>query len=98
MGFLSALSDIATAQIEQTIKEAVSPLPFYLRKLAFGTVIIVLSLFGLGLAFLFLAVALFFAVANYHTLAIASLWTSLLSGLIGASFLVIGIQLVRKPR
>ena len=98
MGMFSLLTDIATAKLEQTVKEAVAPLPFYLRKLAIGTVVIALSLIGFALMFLFLAASVFLGLSHLATYAYAALWTSLVSFGVGLIFLIAGILTVRKPR
>jgi hypothetical protein len=98
MRLFGLLSELLGSHIERTVKEAIAPLPFYIRKLALGATVILLSVVGLGLTFLFLLMALFFAIANYHALVVPALWTSLISTVAGLLCLWIGFTLVRKPR
>ena len=98
MGIFTVLSDIIGERIEATVKQAVSPLPGYLRKLASGMLVIILSIGAFVSALIFLALGFFFAVANFHTLMVASLWTSLVAGLTAILIFMIGLLLLRKPR
>ena len=98
MGLFTVLSEIISERIENTVKQAVSPLPGYLRKLASGVIVIVLSIGAFVAALIFLALGFFFAVANYHTFMVASLWTSLVAGLTAILIFMIGLLFLRKPR
>ena len=91
-------ADVMSSQLEQALKRAVQPLPLYLRKLAVGTVLILLSSFGFSLTILFLSIALFLGLANYTVLAYSALWCSLATTLIAALLLGIGLLTVRKPK
>lgn len=85
------------AKVEDGIKERLAPLPIYLRQLGIGVAILATSSIAWSGTLIFLILAVFFHLAQLHY-ALASLWTALVCALIGASMVLIGIILVRKPR
>ena len=86
-----------TTILEKALKEAMMPLAPFLRRLASGAALVVLSMLGFALTLLYLTVSFFCAVADLPY-AIAFLWTALASGLVSAVVLAIGVSMIRKPR
>ncbi len=98
MSLFSLLGSFVEAEAEHALKRAISPLPAYLRKVAFGVTIAIIGGLGIAVAILFLLVAFFLSLSNYDTLATAALWTSLLSAGVGILIAGVGFSLLRKPR
>ncbi|CAN5194687.1 hypothetical protein BH11PAT4_BH11PAT4_6000 [soil metagenome] len=96
---LRFLGSLVEDQLEYSVKRAISPLAPYLKKLVGGAVVVILAsgmaLFGL----LFLAVAVFFSLAETLT-AYAAPATWVGGGLLAIAVLltVVGAQQLRSPR
>ncbi|MEI6478322.1 MAG: hypothetical protein WCO52_05050 [bacterium] len=97
MGLVNLAKAYLTNQIEDSIKEAISPLAPYLRRLAFGTVIVLLATPALVLCLLALVGAVFLAFAGLPYVA-ASLWTALVCFGAGIVLALIGAMLLKSPR
>lgn len=98
MGIFSLLGNIVETEAEYALKRAISPLPAYLRKVAFGVTVAIIGGLGFAVAVLLLLIAFFLTLADYDTLATAALWTSLLSAGVGIFVGVLGLALLKKPR
>ncbi|HSI20286.1 MAG TPA: hypothetical protein VLA04_01065 [Verrucomicrobiae bacterium] len=98
MSFIISLARrYLTDQVEGAMKDAVSPLAPYLRRIALGVTCIVLSILGFSLMLMSAGVAIFLGLAGLPY-AEAALWTTLIFAFLGAFILMIGLTFTKKPR
>jgi ABC-type uncharacterized transport system fused permease/ATPase subunit len=94
---LFGLRDRILDIVESAIREALSPVIPYLRKLVAGALVVALSIFAFSLTLFSAAGALFFAFAGLPYV-IAALWTAAIFFVIGLAFFGTGMAMLRKPR
>jgi fatty acid desaturase len=97
MNIVSMFGEYLSATIERSIKEAVSPLAPYLRKLAMGAVFIAIGIISLWIVLIALAAAVFLGFAGLAYWA-AALWTALVFGGFGLVVMALGFGSMKKPR
>lgn len=97
MNPLRFLRLLVAQQVERAVKEALAPLPYYLRKLGAGLVLLVIGAVTASLALCSLALALFLALAPLPYMS-AALWVALVFGLLSGLFLALGASALRPPR
>lgn len=94
----SFVTDRISDSIADAIKAGLAPLAAYLRMLAGGVLLVLLSVFAWSITVVFLALALFFAIGPSEAYAIPALWTALCSGLLAIVLLLFGLGMIRRPR
>lgn len=89
------LGDQVYATVESALRDAISPLAPFVRRLAVGGVILIVSAHSFGLAIIGLSIALFSGFANLPYVS-AGLWTALC--LLGFSLILLafGLYFTRK--
>ncbi len=85
------------SEVEDAIKQAVSPLAAYAKRLSGGVVLMLLSVWTLSLMLFFLACSLFCEIANLPYVA-ASLWTAGAAFILSLLLVLIGVSMMKKPR
>ena len=98
MYWLTELRALITQELADIVRHALAPLGPYLRRLGFGSMLILLSSIAFGAALLFLLIACFLALSTTTTSVVAALWTALIATGGGGFLLTLGIRAVRRPR
>jgi hypothetical protein len=97
MSLQRLLRDWIIRETERAAKEALRPLPFYLRRLGGGIFFLYLAAVAGNLGLIALASALFFAIASLP-FAIPALWVALACALASMFLALLGVRLLRPPR
>lgn len=97
MPWLADFRALAVAEARDIVREAVSPLGPYLRRLSLGSAFVLLAALGFGAGIIFLLVACYLALTAATTPVAAALWTALVAILSGLVLLVTGLRNLRKP-
>lgn len=84
--------------LSREFRSALWPVVPYLRSLGTGISLILLSAGAWLLSVFFLLLGLFFFFAQIDQLLAPALWTSLLSFLFASLIMVLGLNLIRRPR
>lgn len=95
---LSLFSDKTAEIIANEIKNGISPLAPYLRRVSIGVVLIIISVLAWFSGLFFLLISLFVYLSNLPEYVIPALLTSLACFVIGFLFVFLGFRFVRKPR
>jgi hypothetical protein len=98
MSILQVLTSLLSDRIETATKTALAPLAPYLRRIALGVTLVILSSVAFIFTMLFIATGLFLSLSNYAALSEAALWTALPCGVVGAISLFWGLSIIRPPR
>jgi len=84
--------------VGSSLKKAFRPVADYMRRISAGVVILIVSSVAWIASLVFLLLTLFFALSDYHNLALPAFWTGLASIIVGTIMVLIGLRLVRRPR
>jgi hypothetical protein len=95
---LRFLTTFIAGFVGNQVKDGLTPVAPYLRKLALGTVLILVSVGFWLMGVLFLAVSLFFALSTLDAYVQAALWSLAACWGIALVILLTGVSMVRKPR
>lgn len=90
------ISDQVYLAVESALKDALTPLAPFFRRVAIGGGILIVSAHSFGLAIIGLTIALFSAFAHLPYVA-AGLWTALCLFGLSIILFLIGLYFTRKP-
>jgi len=85
-------------QVERSVKQGIAPAVPYLRGLAFGVALVLVSAPLFSLAFIAIGGAVFAAFAGYNHFIVPALWTALVFAVIAILVLTMGLGKIRRPR
>lgn len=98
MYWLADFRALAVAEVRDIVRDAVSPLGPYLRRLSLGSAFILLAALGFGAGLIFLLIACYLALSTATTPVAAALWTALVAVSGGIALLLTGLRNLRKPQ
>ena len=97
MKIIDLILDYVRVSAQGALTHAVAPVGPYMRKIVMGIALVLLSVVCFSLTLLSLVGTLWLAFAHQGEWAMAGVWTSIVTTIIGGIFLVIGLQLFKKP-
>lgn len=98
MNVVGLVKSYLVAELEDAVKEAMSPVGPYLKTLGMGMAMLLLASASVAGTVLFLVLALFFALSHLPVFAVASLWCALVMAVISLVTFMLAMVKLRQPR
>ncbi len=98
MNIIQLVMSYAAMEAQNRMKEAISPVAPYLRRLMFGVALTLSGVVGIWLALIFFAASLFLGLTDMTNYVMPAVWTGLIFLGIGLICFGAGIITIRRPR
>jgi uncharacterized membrane protein YphA (DoxX/SURF4 family) len=98
MNIIQLVMSYAAMEAQSRMKEAISPVAPYLRRLMVGVVIMLSGIGAMWLGFIFLALSVFTQLLELPDFTMPALWTGLIFIGVGLILFGSGLLMIRRPR